>query len=159
VVGLPKSAQSVLGPPDPVTAYARISNPIAQALAVEFSPVAAIPDLDLAIIACRGRCRCRQLASLLWRLVLPSKYEVRRVHCAGITKADERDTVVGVERDLGVSAQAGAHHLDQTMDAIGAHVDLVVIALAKIEDVVVAAAGREDEGIGAGDHAAGRRRG
>ena len=78
----------------------------------------------------------------------------------GIGDADKGDAVVGVERNPGVAAAVGGdRHVGDGVEAIGTHVDLVVIALAKIVDVIVSATRRENEGIGADFHIAGRRRG
>ena len=78
----------------------------------------------------------------------------------GIVNADKGNAVVGVECNLGIAAAIGGdRHVGDVMEAIGAHVDLVVIALAEVIDVVIAVTGREDEGIGAGYHSTGRSRG
>ena len=70
----------------------------------------------------------------------------------GTGKAQKGDAVVCVEGDRGVGAREGDHHLGEVMEAIGADVDPVVIALAEVADVVVPVAGREGESIGAGLH-------
>ena len=75
----------------------------------------------------------------------------------GIANPNKGNAVVSVERDLGVAASIGGdRHVGDIVEAIGAHVDLVVIALAEVVDVIVSVAGREDEGISTGYDGTGR---
>jgi hypothetical protein len=70
-----------------------------------------------------------------------------------IANANKGNAVVGVERNPGIAAAIGGdRHVGDVMEALGADVDLVVIALAKIVDVIVSVSvtGREDEAISAG---------
>jgi hypothetical protein len=72
------------------------------------------------------------------------KYEVGRLQDAGIAEADEGNAVGRVKLDPGVGTRVDDRQVGDAIEAIGADVDPVVIALAEVVDVVVAVAGRKE---------------
>src|SRR4029453_16139395 len=70
-----------------------------------------------------------------------SKYEVGRLQDAGIAEADEGNAVGRVKLDPGVGARVDERQVGDALEAIGAHVDPVVIALAEVMDEVGAVVG------------------
>src|SRR5262249_51239367 len=82
--------------------------------------------------------------------------EVRAAQSARVTDADKGDAVVSIKSDPGVSEIGGDRHVGDAMEAIGAHIHLVAIALPEVVDIIVSAVGRKDEGVRTGYHRTGR---